>query len=134
MKVGQDLEKKVVSTRAYSKSFLAVLLNMIKCILYPGIKVFITSGGKEQAANIAREKISELCNLIPPLNKEIDYAKSMFRTDYVEIWFKNGSRFDVVAAKESSRGGRRNSGLIDEVSKIACKSFFHQSVGLANVS
>lgn len=34
-------------TRAFSKSFLAVLLNMIKCILYPGIKVFITSGGKE---------------------------------------------------------------------------------------
>lgn len=34
-------------TRAFSKSFLAILLNIIKCILYPGIKVFITSGGKE---------------------------------------------------------------------------------------
>lgn len=34
-------------TRAFSKSFLAVMLMMIKCILYPGIKVFITSGGKE---------------------------------------------------------------------------------------
>ena len=33
-------------TRAFSKSFLAVLLMMIKCILYPGIKVFITSGGR----------------------------------------------------------------------------------------
>ena len=114
-------------TRAFSKSFLAVLLNMIKCILYPGIKVFITSGGKEQAAGIAKEKVLELCDLIPPLKKEIDWrpGKTLFGKDYVEVLFKNGSRFDVVAAKESSRGGRRHSGLIDEVSKIASKSFFH---------
>ena len=38
-------------TRAFSKSFLSVLLMMIKCILYPGIKVFITSGGKELIAS-----------------------------------------------------------------------------------
>lgn len=31
--------------RAFSKSFLSVMLMMVKCILYPGIKVFITSGG-----------------------------------------------------------------------------------------
>ena len=100
---------------------------MIKCILYPGIKVFITSGGKEQAAGIAKEKVLELCDLIPPLKKEIDWrpGKTLFGKDYVEVLFKNGSRFDVVAAKESSRGGRRHSGLIDEVNKIASKSFFH---------
>lgn len=38
-------------TRAFSKSFLAVMLMMVKCILYPGIKVFITSGGKEQTTS-----------------------------------------------------------------------------------
>ena len=100
---------------------------MIKCILYPGIKVFITSGGKEQAAGIAKEKILELCDLIPALKKEIDWTpgKSYFGKDYVEVRFKNNSRFDVVATKESSRGGRRHSGLIDEVNKIDSKSFFH---------
>ena len=41
-------------TRAFSKSFLSVLLMMIKCILYPGIKVFITSGGKELMASSAQ--------------------------------------------------------------------------------
>lgn len=41
-------------TRAFSKSFLSVLLMMIKCILYPGIKVFITSGGKELIASSAQ--------------------------------------------------------------------------------
>lgn len=34
--------------RAYSKSFLSILLLMIRCILYPGAKLFVTSGGKEQ--------------------------------------------------------------------------------------
>ena len=82
---------------------------------------------KEQAAGIAKEKVLELCDLIPPLKKEIDWrpGKTLFGKDYVEVLSKNGSRFDVVAAKESSRGGRRHSGLIDEVNKIASKSFFH---------
>lgn len=112
-------------TRAFSKSFLAVLLNIIKCILYPGIKVFITSGGKEQAAGIAREKIYELIELIPPLRKEINWTpgQTLFGKDYVQVVFKNGSRFDVVAAKESSRGGRRHSGLIDEVILVDGEKF-----------
>lgn len=37
-----------VFPRAYSKSFLAVLTLMIRCILYPGAKLFVTSGGKER--------------------------------------------------------------------------------------
>lgn len=59
-----------------------------------------------EAAGIAKEKVYELCDLIPPLRKEIDWTpgKTLFGKDYVEILFKNGSRFDVVAAKESSRG------------------------------
>ena len=33
-----------------SKSFLAVLCLYVRCMLYPNSKVFIVSGGKEQAA------------------------------------------------------------------------------------
>ena len=36
-----------VFPRAYSKSFLAVLVLMIKCILYPHSRLFVVSGGKE---------------------------------------------------------------------------------------
>ena len=50
-----------VFPRAYSKSFLAMMTLMIKCVLYPGCKLFVTSGGKEQAASIMREKVSEIC-------------------------------------------------------------------------
>ena len=59
--------------RAYSKSFLSILVLMIRCILYPGAKLFITTGGKEQAAGIAKEKVDELCKLIPGLKNEIDW-------------------------------------------------------------
>ena len=43
--------------RAYSKSFLSVLILMIRCILFPGSHLFVTTGGKEQAAGIAKEKV-----------------------------------------------------------------------------
>lgn len=100
--------------RAYSKSFLSIMALMIKCILFPASKLFITSGGKEQAANIAKEKIEELCDLIPMFNKEINWKKSTFGKDYVRVEFKNGSRLDVVAARQSARGGRRHGGLMEE--------------------
>lgn len=35
--------------------------------------------------------------------------------DYVKIAFKNGSYMDIVAARNSTRGGRRTSGLMEEV-------------------
>lgn len=108
--------------RAYSKSFLSIMALLIRCILYPGAKLFITSGGKEQAASIAKEKIDELCELIPALNREIDFrpGKSTFSKDYVKLEFKNGSRLDIVAARNSARGGRRHGGLIEEVKEENC--------------
>ena len=44
----------MVFPRAYSKSFLSVLVLMCRCILYPRSKLFVTSGGKEQAAGIVK--------------------------------------------------------------------------------
>lgn len=35
-----------VFPRAYSKSFLTILSLIIKCILYPGCRLFVVSGGK----------------------------------------------------------------------------------------
>lgn len=111
---------------------------MIKCTLYPGIKVFITSGGKEQAAGIAGEKVRELCDLIPALNKEIVWDRgpqgSKIGRDDVQIVFKNGSIFNVVANKESSRGGRRHSGLIDEVILVDGEKFSQVILPMMNVS
>lgn len=106
----------MVFPRAYSKSFLSVMVLMIRCILYPGAKLFVTSGGKEQAASIIKEKVAEICTLVPAFDREIDRrrGKTQESKDYCIYIFKNGSYFDNVAAKESSRGKRRHGGLIEE--------------------
>lgn len=102
--------------RAYSKSFLSVLILMLRCVLYPGAHLFVTTGGKEQAAGIAREKAEELCKLIPGLKNEIDWTRGASKAskNMVEYLFKNGSKLDIMAAQQSSRGKRATGGLVEE--------------------
>lgn len=123
-----------VFPRAYSKSFLSVLVLILRCILYPGAKLFIVSGTKEQAASIAKEKIEELLELLPGLNNEVNMRKSTFAKDYVKLQFHNGSRLDVVAARNSTRGGRRHGGLIEEVILVDGQALNEVILPLMNVS
>lgn len=105
-----------VFPRAYSKSFLSVMTLMIRCILYPGAHLFVTSGGKEQGASILHDKVQEICELIPSFNREIDWSrgKTLEGKDKVRYVFKNGSVLDNLAARESTRGQRRHGGLMEE--------------------
>ena len=122
--------------RAYSKSFLSVLVLMIRCILYPGAHLFVTSGGKEQAASIVKEKVNEICQRIPSFAREIDWTrgKTVEGKDYCRYMFKNGSWFDNVAAKESSRGQRRHGGLIEECVGVDGEILSTVIVPMMNVS
>ena len=125
-----------VFPRAYSKSFLSVLVLMIRCILYPRAKLFVTSGGKEQAAGIIKEKVDELCNLVPALNRELDRRPGRTRTskDYCIFMFKNGSYFDNIAATEKSRGKRRHGGLVEECVGVDGKILSEVIIPTMNVS
>ena len=89
---------------------------MIRCVLYPGADLFVTTGGKEQAASITVAKIEEICRLIPALANQInwDRGKTKKSRDDVNYVFKNGSRISILAAKESSRGQRRTGGIMEE--------------------
>jgi hypothetical protein len=102
--------------RAYSKSFLSMMVLMLRCILYPNSHLFVTTGGKEQAASITIAKIEEICKLIPALNNEINWDRGVSKKskDNVNYVFKNGSSIDVLAARQSSRGQRRTGGLMEE--------------------
>ena len=102
--------------RAYSKSFLSMMALMLRCMLYPGAELFVTTGGKQQAASITIAKIEEICKLIPALNNEINWARGVSKKskDDVSYVFKNGSKINILAAKESSRGQRRTGGLMEE--------------------
>ena len=102
--------------RAYSKSFLSMMVLMLRCILYPDSHLFVTTGGKEQAASITIAKIEEICRLIPSLNNEINWDRGISKKskDDVKYVFKNGSSIDILAARPSSRGQRRTGGLMEE--------------------
>ena len=110
----------VTACRAWSKSFLTILGLMLQCIFIPGRKVFICAPNKTQGAQIAKEKIGEIYRHWPLIRKEvfggdISDMPGNFGKDYVTIKFRNGSQFDLVGALESSLGGRRHGGLIDEI-------------------
>lgn len=125
-----------VYPRAYSKSFLSVLVLMIRCILYPGAKLFSTAGGKEQAAGILKEKVTEICTLVPALKRELDWGRgqTLEGKDYCRYVFKNGSYFDNVAARESSRGKRRHAGLIEECAGVDGDVLQQVLIPMMNVS
>lgn len=105
-----------VFPRAYSKSFLAVMCLMIKCILYPGCQIFVVSDGKQQSAAILTEKVQDVCNKIPALSREI--KKSSSTKDSAVYTFKNGSTLENIAASEKTRGRRFQSGLVEEAINI----------------
>jgi len=126
----------MVFPRAYSKSFLSVLVLMCRCILYPRAKLFVTSGGKQQAADIVKEKVEELCALVPALARELDRRPGRTRQskDYCIFVFKNGSYFDNVAASEKSRGKRRHGGLVEESVGVDGKILSEVIIPTMNVS
>ena len=102
--------------RAYSKSFLSMMVLILRCIFYPGAELFVTTGGKEQAASITIAKIEEICRLIPAFENEIDWGRGKTKKtkDNVEYVFKNGSKINILTARQSSRGQRRTGGLMEE--------------------
>ena len=63
-----------------------------------------------------REKIQEICTLIPSFQREIDWnrGQTLEGKDYCRYVFKNGSVLDNVAASEKSRGKRRHGGALEE--------------------
>lgn len=103
----------LTATRGSAKSFLEILGYFLMAILYPRIKLSITAGGsKEQAKNIASEKISEILELFPILKDEIRDRKES--KDSLELILKSGSTLKVIAASQNSRGMRAHRGTIEE--------------------
>ena len=102
----------ITAARATSKTFLAILAKYLQCIFLPNHVGSIVAPNKQQAAKISKQKIEEIWRIWPLLAKEID--KANFGKDYVDIFFKNGSRLSIVGALDSDRGIRTHATLIDE--------------------
>ena len=125
-----------VYPRAYSKSFLSVLILMIRAILYPRAKLFSTAGGKEQAATILQEKVDDICTKIPAFQREIDWTRGETKIgkDSCIDRFKNGSTIQNLAATERSRGQRFHGGLIEECVGVDQKILQEVIIPTMNVS
>jgi len=102
-----------IASRGYSKSFLSILAGILRCIFLPFTTMFLVAPGASQGVEIAQEKISQIFNIWPLLEKEI--AKKNESQKEINLFFKNGSNFDVLTVTSKSRGLRRNAGILDEV-------------------
>ena len=122
--------------RAYSKSFLSMMVLILRCILYPGSELFVTTGGKQQAASITIAKIEEICKLIPSLQNEINWSRGVSKKskDDVNYVFKNGSKINILAATERSRGQRRTGGLMEQCVLIDQKALNEIIIPTTNVN
>lgn len=109
----------ITAARATSKTFLSILAKYLQCIFLPNHVGSIVAPNKQQAAKISKQKIEEIWRIWPLLEKEVE--KYNFGKDYVDLFFKNGSRLSVVGALDSDRGIRTHSTLIDEARKRCIK-------------
>lgn len=106
-----------VVTRGASKTFTQLLSLYLMGIFYPSIKLSVTAETKEQAVSIFKDKHTELTTQwFPFLQDEIQTAQ--FAKDTALVVFQNGSRIDVVANQQSSKGLRRNRGNIEESARL----------------
>lgn len=103
----------ITAARATSKTFLSILGKHLQCIFIPNHVGSIVAPNKNQAAKIAKQKLEEIWRIWPLLKNEVE--KANFGKDYVDVYFKNGSRLSIVGALDSDRGLRTHATLIDEV-------------------
>jgi len=103
----------LTATRGTSKSFLQNLAFVLKCIMYPRTKLFCCAPGKEQAAKITADCLNDIFEYWPLLRNEVKIFVE--NKDYTKLVFYNGSRYDIVQMRDSTRGGRRFGGAIEEI-------------------
>lgn len=107
----------VIASRASAKSWVVALYACIRCILYPGSLIVLSSGTKGQSKLIVSEKIQkELMRDSPVLRNEIEKIKD--NQNEIVVYFKNTSTITVVPASDNGRGYRSNVIVRDEFRQI----------------
>lgn len=107
----------IVASRAAAKSFIIALYCCIRCILYPGTKILLSSATKGQSELIVTEKIkNELMVWSPILANEISGIINNQNKTIVQ--FKNTSHITVVVANDNARGNRSNCIVREEFRQI----------------
>src|SRR5699024_4421574 len=109
----------MIAPRGIGKSWITAVYAVTRCILYPGTKVVIASGVKNQARMIISEKIVALYHVSHGLRNEIGSARNIKTgVNDAEVVFKNGSKISIIASSDYSRGVRGNVIIMDEFRMI----------------
>lgn len=103
-----------IASRGMGKSFLIAIFACVRCILYPGTKVVITSGTRGQSINVLEKIQTELLKASPNLRNEIDMNETKFSGQDAKVMFKNSSYIKVVTASDNARSNRANILIVDE--------------------
>lgn len=103
-----------IASRGMGKSFLIAIFACVRCILYPGTKVVITSGTRGQSINVLEKIQTELLKVSPNLRNEIDMDETKFSGQDAKVMFKNSSYIKVVTASDNARSNRANILIVDE--------------------
>jgi hypothetical protein len=105
----------VVGSRGISKTYIHVLANYLKCIMYPNAHLCLAMPTKTQSAKVVEEKINEFWTDYPLLKNELVLESCKFQKDYIKLVFRNGSTLDTLTIGESSRGLRANGIGLEEI-------------------
>lgn len=89
-----------------------VICMFIAAILYPGIQLSMTAQTKGTAADLLQDKYNDIMSKYPLLKNEA-YKPKKSKDDF-ELVFINGSRIDVLANAQQSKGQRRHRMMIEE--------------------
>lgn len=88
------------------KTYLTSLFCCVRCILYPGTKIVVSSGTLKQANEVLLKIQDDFMINSPILRTEIEKV-SIGQND-ASIYFKNGSWIKTRTSSENSRSARAN--------------------------
>ena len=102
-----------IAARGQGKSWLISVFCCIRCILYPGTKICISSGKRSQSIEILEKIRSELIPKSDLLDNEIKALT--ITTQKAEVLFRGGSFFKGLKASGTARGNKGNIFIFDEI-------------------
>ena len=106
----------IIASRGFGKTMLVAAAICIKCILYPGTQVVVTSGARGQAVNVLKKIVEVFVPNSDNLRGEIrDWNLT---TAGAHIIFWNGSTVNVATANEKARSERATWLVVDEFVQV----------------
>ncbi len=102
-----------VFPRGFGKTMLELMSIYHTCIFFPDITIAMSAQTKENAASISEEKHNEIMKWFPLMKNELAKTPS-FTKDSVEVEFKSGATYSILANSQTSKGQRRRRLNVEE--------------------